>query len=360
MPLGDAFVDRIRRAWDEGDAVFPLDQRAPGPAREQLLAAAAPTVVCDGSSDVRVDGTPVETGDAVVVTTSGSSGTPKAVILTHHAVDASARAVHARLGVGTDDTWLACLPPAHIGGLSVVLRSIVTGVHCITADGFSVDSYRRAAAEGATRVSLVATALQRVDPSLYRTIVLGGSRPPSDRPANCVATYGMTETGSGVVYDGLPLDGVELDIRDGIIHVRAPMVMRGYRNRPSEIDADGWLRTGDMGSIGADGRLHVEGREGDLIITGGENVWPESVEATLLAHPDITDCCVVGIDDPEWGQAVHAFIVSVRELPLAEVRDHCKASLPAHAAPKRVHRIEAIPRTALGKPRRSDLAALAR
>jgi o-succinylbenzoate---CoA ligase len=359
LPLGDAFVDRLRRAWDDGDAVFPLDQRLPAPAREILLRSVAPTVVHDGTGDVRIEGTPVEPGDAVVVATSGSSGNPKGVVLTHDAVSASARAVHTRLNVTATDTWLACLPPAHIGGLSVVLRSIVTGVPCMTADGFSVQSYDSAAAEGATLVSLVATALRRVDASLYRTIVLGGARPPADRPSNSVATYGMTETGSGIVYDGVPLDGVELSVRDGIIHVRGPMLMRGYRNAASTIDPDGWFRTGDIGSIGADGRLSVEGREGDLIITGGENVWPEAVESALMTHVDVTDCCVVGIDDPEWGRAVHAFIVSSRDIPLEEVREHCKMTLPAHAAPKHVHRIDAIPRTALGKPRRGDLANLA-
>ena len=357
MPLGDAFVDRVRRAWDEGDAVFPLDRRLPGPARSKLIESVAPTIVDDGSGDVRLAGKAVESGDAVVVATSGSSGEPKAVVLTHAAVEASATAVHARLGVTGNDAWLACLPPAHVGGLSVVLRSIVTGTRLTTTDGFTVDSYEQAAREGCTLVSLVATALQRVDASLYRTIVLGGSRPPADRPANCVTTYGMTETGSGVVYDGLPLDGVDLDVRDGIIHVRGPMLMRGYRNAPSPIDADGWLRTGDIGSIGADGRLSVEGREGDLIITGGENVWPEAVEAALMTHPSITDCCVVGRPDLEWGRAVHAFIVSTEELSLREVREHCKITLPAHAAPKHVHRINEVPRTALGKPRRGEFTS---
>ncbi|NBU36794.1 MAG: AMP-dependent synthetase [Actinobacteria bacterium] len=356
LPLGGAFVDRLRRAWDDGDAVFPLDQRLPAPARALLTEAVAPTMVHDGTDDVRVGGTPVEPGDAVVVATSGSSGSPKGVVLTHDAVSASARAVHTRLNVTSADTWLACLPPAHIGGLSVVMRSIVTGTPCISVDGFSPESYDSAAAHGATLVSLVATALQRVDPGRYRTIVLGGARPPADRPPNCVATYGMTETGSGIVYDGIPLDGVELEVRDGIIHVRGPMLMRGYRNAPSTIDADGWLRTGDIGSIGADGRVSVEGREGDLIITGGENVWPEAVEASLMSHAAITDCCVVGRPDPEWGQSVHAFIVSTEDMSLAEVREHCKLTLPSHAAPKHVHRVDAIPRTALGKPRRGDLA----
>jgi O-succinylbenzoic acid--CoA ligase len=209
---------------------------------------------------------------------------------------------------------------------------------------------------GATLVSLVPTALLRVDPGLYRVIVLGGSRPPSPRPSNCIATYGMTETGSGVIYDGIPLDGVETKVVDGIIHLRCPMLMRCYRDGSSTIDNEGWLRTGDMGSLNDDGTLRVDGREGDLIITGGENVWPEPVEAAIDTHPAVTESCVVGVDDPEWGQAVHAFVVVRGDLTLEALREHVKETLPAHCAPKHLHVVETIPRTALGKPMRRALA----
>lgn len=357
MPLGGAFIDRIVRAWDDGDAVFPLDQRLPQPARRALMDSIRPTLVADTSGDTRLDGDPVEDDDAVVVATSGSSGEPKGVVLTRSAVNASAVAVMVRLGIGHGDTWFACLPPGHIGGLSVVLRSLVIGTPLVTAPAFSPAAYEEAVRQGATLASLVPTAMARVDASLYRWIVLGGSRPPSERPANCVATYGMTETGSGVVYDGLPLPGVEIETRDGIIHVRGPMLMRSYRNGPAPIDPDGWLRTGDIGGIDADGRLTVHGREGDLIITGGENVWPEAVEAAISTHPGVTDCCVVGIDDPEWGSAVHAFVVASGEVSLNAIREHVKQTLPAHCAPKALHVIPSIPRTALGKPRRGDLVS---
>ena len=357
MPLGDGFVERIVRAWDDGDAVFPLDQRLPQPARQALMDSIRPTVVADSSGDTRLDGDPVEEGDAVVVATSGSSGEPKGVVLTHGAVNASAVAVATRLGIGHGDTWFACLPPGHIGGLSVVLRSLVIGTPLVTAPAFSPDAYEDAARKGATLVSLVPTALARVDASLYRWIVLGGSRPPADRPSNCVATYGMTETGSGVVYDGLPLPGVEIETRQGIIHVRGPMLMRTYRSGPGPFDADGWLRTGDLGEIAADGRLTVHGREGDLIITGGENVWPEAVEAAVSTHPLVADCCVVGIDDREWGSAVHVFVVARGDLSLDGIREHVKQTLPAHCAPKALHVVASIPRTALGKPRRGELAS---
>lgn len=357
LPLGDSFVSELRRAWDSGDAVFPLDQRLPRAAQQDLVRTVAPTKIVDADGESTLEGRPVETGDALVVATSGSTGRPKAAVLTHDAVRASAVAVHARLGVGADDAWFACLPPAHVGGLSVVTRSIVTGTRLLTAESFSPEAYESAARDGATLVSLVPTALLRVDPALYRFVVLGGSRPPSPRPANCVATYGMTETGSGVVYDGTPLDGVEARIVDGIIHLRAPMLMRCYRDGSSPIDPEGWLRTGDMGSLNDDGTLRVDGREGDLIITGGENVWPEPVEAAINTHPAVVECCVVGVDDPEWGQAVHAFVVARGDVTLGAIREHVKLTLPAHCAPKHLHVVAAIPRTALGKPVRADLAA---
>lgn len=356
MDLGTRFVDRVKRAWDDGDAVFPLDRRLPAPVRAALLATVRPTVLADESGDTRVDGDPVEQGDALVVATSGTTGSPKAAVLTAGAVEASARATSTRLAVTNDDMWFACLPPAHVGGFSVVARALLTGTRLVTAPKFTPEDYERAARDGATLVSLVATALARVDSSLYRTIVLGGSRPPADRPANCIATYGMTETGSGVVYDGVPLDGVEIDIRDGIIHLRCPMLLRTYRHSVSPLDADGWFRTGDVGRI-ADGRLQVEGREGDMIVTGGEKVWPDDVEAVLARHEGIVDVCVAGVPDPDWGDAVHAWIVPSGTTPpaLDDLRAFVKDHLPAWCAPRAVHVVEEIPRTALGKARRSAL-----
>ena len=146
---------------------------------------------------------------------------------------------------------------------------------------------------------------------------------------------------------------------DLIIHVRGPMLMRGYRSGDSPFTSGGWLRTGDMGSFNDDGTLAVHGREGDLIITGGENVWPDTVEGAISSHPSVTDCCVVGVDDPEWGSAVHAFVVCSSTVTLDQIRSHVKETLPAWCAPKVLHTVDAIPRTALGKPRRAELAALA-
>lgn len=347
---GDAgFVDRLRRAWDDGDAVLPLDPRLPAPARARVLAAARPDE-------------PVADGDALVVATSGTTGEPKAAVLTHDAVAASARATSARLGVDpAADRWLACLPLAHVGGLSVVTRALVTDTPLTVHDGFDADVVAAAARTGATLVSLVPTALRRIDAALFRAVVLGGSAMPADLPPNAVTTYGMTETGSGVVYDGVPLDGVEVRVLAGEVHVRCPMLMRIYRDGRDPRDAEGWFPTGDAGSWDPGARrLRVDGRIGDVIVTGGEKVWPGAVERVLRAGPRVAEVAVVGRPDPEWGTRVVAVVVArdpARPPDLDTLREAVKAELPAYAAPRELRIVDALPRTGLGKVARAEVAA---
>jgi len=359
LPGSWAFVDALRDVWDRGDAAFPLDQRLPHAAKAALLATMGAGAVIDEQGETTLDtGWPVEPGDALVVATSGSTGIPKGVVLTHDAVAASAHATSARLGVTQDDHWLACLPLSHVGGLSVVTRAMITATSLTVLPAFDPVLVTGV---GATHVSLVRTALRRIDPSAFRTIVLGGAAPPPDLPPNVVTTYGMTETGSGVVYDGRPLDGVEVRIdASGQIHLRGPMLLRAYRDGTDPL-VDGWLATGDIGRWLDDGRLHVEGRAGDLIITGGENVWPEPVEAALREHPAVLDVAVTGCPDDEWGQLVTAVVVPAHGAPptLDELRGVVKESLPAYCAPRRLVLVDTIPRTALGKVRRSELRRLA-
>ncbi|MDQ3469997.1 MAG: AMP-binding protein [Actinomycetota bacterium] len=357
LPGGPGFVGALRQVWDRGDAAFPLDRRLPGPARQALLAAMAPGAVIDERGESALPGgRPVEPGDALVVATSGSTGEPKGAVLTHEAVTASARATNARLALTADDHWLACLPLAHIGGLSVVTRALVAGTALTVIDGFDAATVDRSEA---TLVSLVATALARIDATRFRTIVLGGAAPPPVLPPNVVTTYGMTETGSGIVYDGVPLDGVEIRLDgDGQIDVRAPMLLRAYRDGTAPL-RDGWFATGDLGGWLPDGRLAVDGRAADVIVTGGEKVWPAAVEAVLREHASVADVAVVGRPDPEWGHAVTAYVVAATATApptLAELRSFVKDRLAPYCAPCALEFVTQIPRTALGKPRRAELA----
>ncbi len=345
--VGAPFVEAMQRAWHDGDAVLPLDPKLPPPARRSILAAA------------RVD-EPVETGDALVVATSGTTGDPKLAVLTHVATSASAAATSARLEVEPDrDHWLACLPLAHVGGLSVVTRALLTGTPLTVHDTFDAPAVEAAAAAGCTLTSLVPAALARVDASRFRRILVGGQAPPPDRPAHVIATYGLTETGSGVVYDGVPLEGVEVRIAgDGEISLRGPMLFRGYRDGTDPRTEDGWFATGDLGTF-ADGVLEVHGRRDDRIITGGENVWPAAVERALLSHPAVADVAVIGRVDPEWGERVVAVVVPADpRLPptLADLRAHAKDHVHPHAAPTGLELVTAIPRTAAGKVQRAELS----
>jgi O-succinylbenzoic acid--CoA ligase len=215
-----------------------------------------------------------------------------------------------------------------------------------------------AAARGATLTSLVPTLLGRLDTGAFRRVLLGGAPPPASTPDNVTVTYGMTETGGGVVYDGIPLDGIEIRAIDAEVQVRGPMLLRTYRDGRDPRSKDGWLVTGDLGSIGEDGRLTIQGRKSDQIISGGENVWPAKVEAALIEHPAIADVAVVGRSDPEWGEIVVALVVPDPGAPpadLADLRSLVAASLPAYMAPRDVEYRKHLPRTALGKLRRVGL-----
>jgi O-succinylbenzoic acid--CoA ligase len=325
---GPAFVDALRRVWDRGDAAFPLDARLPTDARGRLLDAMAPASVIDASGDevARAGGQPTEPGDALVMATSGSTGEPKGVVLTHDALAAHAHGVHARLAVDPSrDRWLACLPLAHMGGLGVVTRALIDGVGLDVLPRFDAATVKAAPLDlGSTLISLVPTTLDRLP-----------------------AAHGFRWV-------------VELRIVDGEIEVSGPTLLRAYRDGTDPRSPDGWLATGDLGEWADDGSLVVHGRRGDLIITGGENVWPAVVEAALLEHPDVLEVAVVGRADSDWGQRVVAFVVpkpGIGPPTLGELQGLASRHLPAYAAPRELVLVRSLPRTALGKLRRADLDA---
>ncbi len=352
LPTGPAFVRHLTAAWDVGDAVLPVDPRLPKPALAALLEELRPAVLIDGDGEHQQlrGARPTADGDAVVVATSGTTGTAKGVVLTHEAIAASARASSARLAVDPNhDAWLALLPVAHIGGLSVLTRALVTGTPLL----FDPDDPR------ATLVSLVPTQANRLDLGRFRVVLVGGSADWRDRSDHVVHTYGLTETGSGVAYDGTALNGVDLRIDGGgEIHLRGPMLLRGYRDGSDPKSGGGWLATGDSGRVDVHGRLHVDGRLGDVVVTGGEKVWPTPVEDALRSHPDVVDVAVGARPDAEWGQRVVAWIVPRdRADPpsLDALRDHARRTIPAYACPREVVVVLALPRTSIGKIRRNLL-----
>jgi O-succinylbenzoic acid--CoA ligase len=248
--------------------------------------------------------------------------------------------------------------------LSVVTRALVTGVPCTVLERFDPRGVESHGRSGATLVSLVATALRRTDVSDFRTVLLGGAAAPRGLPPNVVTTYGMTETGSGVVYDGRPLDDVELRIGDGStgqageVLVRGPMLLRSYRDGSDPRLPGGWLPTGDGGSVDPEGRLTVSGRMAEVIVTGAEKVWPVPVEMVLAGHPGIDQVAVWKCPDAEWGERVVAWVVPVdRSAPpvLSDLRELVAAEVAPWAAPRQLVVVDSLPRTPSGKVRRSDL-----
>ncbi len=378
-PPGARFVEVLVSSWESGHAIAPIDPRLPDGPRKDVIAAIQPTVLVRLGRDGSVDrqrmpsGVPVADGDALVIATSGTSGAPKAVVHTHASIEASARATSAALSVDpASDRWLACLPLAHIGGLSVVLRALVTETPLTVHPGFDPAAVVEAATNGGvTLVSLVTRALNQVPAELFRTVLIGGAAPPDDLPANVLPTYGMTETGSGVVYGRRVLDGCEIELidedglrvdrcgRTGAIHVRGPMLFRRYRDDPSPFIDGGWFETGDLGRWRADGSLAVEGRAADVIVSGGEKVWPDPIEALLTERSDVTEAAVIGRPDPDWGHRVVAIVVpsDPSDPPtLDDLRGVVTDRLPSWCAPKElVLRAEPLPRTALGKLHRRAL-----
>ncbi len=342
---------------------------------------------------------------ALVVRTSGSTGAPRDVLLSAAALRASGEATAARLG--GHGRWLLALPPVHVAGVQVLVRSLLAGTEpVVLAPGpFRADAFERAVGEldrpGSPHrryTSLVPTQLHRLLGSpgalaalrTFDAVLVGGAATAAGlltdaRAAGVrvVTTYGMSETCGGCVYDGVPLDGVEVDVdpADGRVLLAGPVLATGYRGRP---DLDGeafverggrrWLRTGDLGELvtgpapddatdrPAGPVLRVLGRADDVLVTGGAKVAPAAVERVLGALDGVADVCVVGLPDQEWGQSVTAVLVlhdGARAPAHDDVRAAVARSLGHAAAPRAVVVVESLPLRGPGKPDRAAVARLA-
>lgn len=319
---------------------------------------------------------------ALVVTTSGTTGAPKGALLTAAALTASATATHDRLG--GPGSWLLALPPHHIAGLQVLVRSALAGslpVELDVAAGFDVAELPGAIRRlglGRRYTSLVATQLAKAltDPAAAAAlaeldaVLLGGGPAPQgvlDAAAAAgvavVRTYGMSETAGGCVYDGVPLRGVLVRVAsDGRVVLGGATLAKGYRNpvEPDPFAEPGWFRTDDLGAVDEAGVLTVLGRADDAISTGGLTVLPQLVEAALGTHPAVGDCAVFALPDDRLGQRVVAAIVVADGHPapgLDALRAHVARALDATAAPRELHVVDALPRRGIGKV---DRAALVR
>ena len=326
--------------------------------------------------------------------TSGTTGKPKAVPLSFSNHFHSAIASALNLGIEPNDNWLLCMPLFHVGGLAIAWRSVINGTTITLLPKFDEQEVLDAIdIEKVTIISLVPTMLSRLlqhsqwqNLQKLRAILLGGAPASPELIEQCLQlnlpispTYGMTETASQITTlsshevakkrgsSGLPLFGNRLRIADdqqqdldvgaiGQILIQGASVMNGYLNQLEKNIQDGWLHTGDLGYLDRDGYLYVVSRRSDLIISGGENIYPTEIEAILLEHPAIVEACVVGISDREWGEIVTAIIVSNVQLSLTEIRSFCEQkSLARYKLPKSIYIWESLPKTASGKLLRQEI-----
>jgi O-succinylbenzoic acid--CoA ligase len=377
LPAGIEYVALLHGLMKLEAIAYPLNPRLAPPEIEAEIERAKPVLVC--SEPGQLTATEADLPllgehdlDAIHcrILTSGTSGGPRPVALTYGNHLWSAVGSAFKNGVDPADRWLCCLPLHHVGGLSILMRSVIYGTGAEVHDGFDVDRVAESLArEGVTLLSLVPTMLTRlldaeVDLSGPRVILLGGGPTPVEvieeatgQGANVVQTYGLTEAASQVTTlepveaprklgsAGRPLLTTHLRIQDGEILVQGPTVAPGCA------DEDGWLHTGDLGRIDEEGFLYVEDRLDDVIVTGGENVVPSEVEEVLRRHPEVADAAAVARPDPEWQEAVTAVVVlhDGAEASAEDLRRHCTASLSGHKIPKRFEFAPELPRTASGK-----------
>jgi O-succinylbenzoic acid--CoA ligase len=351
------------------------------PALEDVLAGRGTAVLpvpADDDRQTRLLTTSLRAGEdidddvAVVISTSGITGTPKGSRLTAAALTASADATHRRLG--GPGRWLLALPAHHVAGLQVLVRSVLAGSTPVAVssrfDVAELPAAVSAMGSGPRYASLVAAQLDKALShasagaalaELDAVLIGGGpmARGIAERAAaagiSFVRTYGMSETAGGCVYDGIALDGVRVRVDpDGRIALGGATLAKGYRNPvdPDPFAEPGWFLTDDIGALDDSGTLAVLGRVDDGISTGGLTVMPQPVETALASHPAVVDCAVFGVPDKRLGQRVVAAVVvadGVVPPTVSELRSHVAASLDETAAPRELHIVDELPRLGIGK-----------
>jgi O-succinylbenzoic acid--CoA ligase len=367
LPAGIEFVVALHGCLLAGAVAVPIDLRLTRTEREMRMAGAKTLV------DEPLEGPPITEAaelalDAVatLMHTSGTTAAPRPVPLTYGNWLASALGSAVALGLDPGERWLCPMPLTHVGGLSIPVRSAIYGTTAVIHDRFDPDAVLVALSERVTLISLVPTMLSRLldaglsDPPSLRWALLGGGPIPApvlQRAAAAgvpvVPTYGMTEACSQIVTGGWPLPGVSVRIGSG-----GEVLVQGANISSACLEDDGWLHTGDLGSIDERGRLRLSGRLAETIVTGGENVAPVEVEAVLLEHPAVADAAVHGRPDEEWGEAVVATVVPRNGVTLEpdELRSFCAARLAPFKVPKAVQLVERLPRSETGKLLRRELS----
>jgi len=313
---------------------------------------------------------------ATVLFTSGTTGAPKAARLALENHLANARAAVEVLRIDASSRFLCSLPMFHVGGLATAFRCQLAGATLFLHERFDALAVARELCNGATHASLVAGTLARVldlcpaFPQSVRAVLVGGGPVPAPlleraRRAGLpvLQTYGLTETCSMATCErlddadgqtaGLPMPGLEVKLEKAEILMAGPQVMRGYLG---EAPVRGWFRTGDLGELDSRGRLRVHARRTDLIISGGENVYPAEVEATLLTHPGVREAAVLPAPDERWGQVGVAYVATTAAE--SELRAFLRERLAKFKVPARFVVVQELPRNAAGKVDRSALLRL--
>lgn len=366
---GEDFVVALHACLLLGAAAVPIDLRLGAAEREARMRGVVATVEGPLAGPPLAEVARHGEGDiATVMHTSGTTAAPKRVSLTYGNWMWNALGSAIALGLDVEDRWLCPMPLAHVGGLSILLRSTIYGTTVVLPGRFDVEAVKRDLSDPELRitlVSLVPTMLSRLldaglrNPPTLRWALLGGGPIPEALVSRARAagvptasTYGMTEACSQIVTHGWPLTGIDLRVSaDGELLVRGPTVA------PGALAPDGWLHTGDLGALDEQGRLTVIGRRSDTIVTGGENVAPTEVEAVLLEHRAVVDAAVHGRPDPDWGERLVASVVrrEGEETSPEELRAHCAARLASFKVPKEVKLTDALPRSTSGKLLRREL-----